>query len=295
MKRPLAIAFLLIVLASLGLLGWLGIRIARDEQDVVRQRFVRVLTGSLREIDGLVAKRVQQYERELEQATDLDSLDAVTLRGNTLKDVPKAIEFGPLVPPEWTSYVPAHVTGITGTTVAGTSGAGSPCPYCTVELFLDDGDDDVEALQSLDVVTTTADGSWSAELPAALNATEGLRTASTTSDFGQIPNFEVGTTSDFSRLYPDGVTPPVEPPTPTLSGPETVPPVTYLPAPEPPPTYATVITVTSRWTDLIAMRTPESNPPPPTGTTTVSTSFNCSTISNPTVPCPAMIIGLLYG
>jgi hypothetical protein len=173
------------------------------------------------------------------------SLDALTLAGNTIQDVPAAIEYGPLVPVSLTNYIPAHVTGITGTTVVGTSGTDSPCPYCTVELFLDDGDDDVEALQSLKVVTATADGSWSAELPAPLDATEGLRTASTTSDFGQIPNFEVGTTSDFSRLYPDGVTPPVPPPTPTLAGPETVPPVTYLPAPEPPPTYATVITVTT--------------------------------------------------
>jgi len=172
------------------------------------------------------------------------SLDAITLRGNRLKDVPAAIEFGPLVPPEWTDYVPAHVTGITGTTVAGTSGADSPCPFCTVELFMDDGDDLVEALEPLKVVTTTADGSWTATLDSTLAPTQGLRTASTTSDFGQIPNFEVGTTSDFSQLYGDP-TPPAPTPEPTPVPPPTLPAPTPLPTPTPPPTYATVITVTT--------------------------------------------------
>ena len=173
------------------------------------------------------------------------TLDAITMQGNVIRDVPQAIEFGPLVPPEWTEYVPAHITELSGTSVSGTSGANSPCPFCTIELLMDDGDELVETLSSVLTTTSDADGHWSATLDATLAPTEGLRTASTTSDYGQIPEFEVGTTSRFSQLYPDGVTPPDPTPTPTLSGPETVPPITYLPTPSPPPTYATVITVTS--------------------------------------------------
>ena len=35
---------------------------------------------------------------------------------------------------------------------------------------------------------------------------------------------------------------------------------------------------------------PDTRPPPPTGTTIVSTSGTASSISKPTVPCPAMIL-----
>ena len=41
---------------------------------------------------------------------------------------------------------------------------------------------------------------------------------------------------------------------------------------------------------LVATAMPDTRPPPPTGTTIVSTSGTASRISNPTVPCPAMIL-----
>ena len=48
------------------------------------------------------------------------------------------------------------------------------------------------------------------------------------------------------------------------------------------------MTLISGRNDLTAMRIPASRPPPPTGTTTVSISADCSRISKPTVPWPAM-------
>lgn len=42
---------------------------------------------------------------------------------------------------------------------------------------------------------------------------------------------------------------------------------------------------------LTASATPAMSPPPPVGTTTASMSCTCSTISSPSVPCPAMMWG----
>ncbi|NTU63279.1 MAG: hypothetical protein HGB05_07725, partial [Chloroflexi bacterium] len=75
------------------------------------------------------------------------------------------------------------------------------CPNCVIELFLDDNDAITEALQSLAVITATADGSWSAALPFALAKNEGVRTTSTSAAFGTIPNISKGTTTGLSRLY----------------------------------------------------------------------------------------------
>lgn len=42
---------------------------------------------------------------------------------------------------------------------------------------------------------------------------------------------------------------------------------------------------------LTAVAMPAMRPPPPTGTTTASGNGTCSQISNPIVPCPAIIFG----
>ncbi len=108
--------------------------------------------------------------------------DANELRGNVIRqrmawaevegnpEPENAIQIGPLLPDGLQNFVPARITSITGTAVTGTSGPGSPCPNCTIELFLDDDDGIVEALQSMAVVTADGDGNWQATLPRELTA-----------------------------------------------------------------------------------------------------------------------------
>lgn len=138
--------------------------------------------------------------------------DANELRSNVIRQArawtevegnPKpedAIQVGPLLPDSLQQFAPARITGINGTAVTGTSGAGSPCPNCTIELFLDDTDGIVEALQSLAVVTADAQGNWQATLPKPLAEDEGLRTTSTSSKFNTIPGLSAGTTTGLSIL-----------------------------------------------------------------------------------------------
>jgi hypothetical protein len=139
--------------------------------------------------------------------------DECTLRRNVIKQTngwpavdgnPKpedAIQLGPLLPDGFEFFKSAKVTGITGTQVTGVSGDNSACPNCVIELFLDDNDAITETLQSLAVVTATADGSWSATLPFALAKNQGVRTTSTSAAFGTIPNISKDTTTGLSRLY----------------------------------------------------------------------------------------------
>ena len=58
---------------------------------------------------------------------------------------------------------------------------------------------------------------------------------------------------------------------------------------------STPITFTEGLLDLTAVAMPLIIPPPPTGTSTVSTSGRSSRISNPIVPWPAMIFSSSYG
>ena len=111
-----------------------------------------------------------------------------------------AIAYGPHVPDELRTFTPARVTQVNGTSVQGTSGQGSPCPLCTVELFLDDTDAVTEALTSLVIVTADGNGNWNATLPAPLEPGQGLRTMSTVPDNWTITGLDAGTTSNLSWL-----------------------------------------------------------------------------------------------
>jgi parallel beta-helix repeat protein len=136
-----------------------------------------------------------------------------TLRRNVIKQtngwpqVPSsarpedAIQLMPSLPNGFEFFKSAKVTTINGTAINGVSGDGSACPNCVVELFLDDTDAITEALQSLAVITATVDGSWSATLPFTLTANQGVRTTSTSAQFGTIPNISKGTTTGLSALY----------------------------------------------------------------------------------------------
>jgi len=144
----------------------------------------------------------------------IDRLNGNTLWGNVIKretgwpgeqgdnTFPEAaIAYGSGVPDALRNFTPAKVTDIAGVAVTGTSGAGSPCPYCTVELFLEDTDTVVEALESLVVATADGNGDWSAILPAPLLDGQALRTMSTVPDDWTITALYEGTTSNLSGLY----------------------------------------------------------------------------------------------
>lgn len=112
-----------------------------------------------------------------------------------------AIAYGPTIPSYLKNFEPAAITSISGKTVMGTSGVGSPCPNCVVELFLDDVNPVKECKKSLKRVTADAEGNWTATLPSALTATQGLRTMSTVPDALTIIGLKQGTTSNISELY----------------------------------------------------------------------------------------------
>ncbi|MFZ6030078.1 MAG: hypothetical protein ACOYYS_20370 [Chloroflexota bacterium] len=142
--------------------------------------------------------------------------DANTLRGNVIeKSTPwgeiegnnspeDAIQITKSLPDAFRNFNSAAITEIDGVHLSGTSGANSPCPNCVVEIFLDDSDAITEALQSLAVVTADADGNWSATLPAALAAGQGLRTTSTTAQYNTIAGMSAGTTTGLSPLVTPG-------------------------------------------------------------------------------------------
>jgi len=146
-----------------------------------------------------------------------DRLNGNTLRGNVIRrerawpeeqgdnTFPEAaIAYGAGVPDPLRNFTPARITEIDGTSVSGTSGLGSDCPYCTIELFLDDQDTVVEALESLALVTADGDGDWTAALPAPLEEDQALRTMSTVPGDWTITDLEEGTTSNLSVLYVEG-------------------------------------------------------------------------------------------
>jgi hypothetical protein len=139
--------------------------------------------------------------------------DENTLRTNVIKkgsawpevegnpEPENAIQVGPSMTDAFRNFLPAKVTEIDGTSVSGTSGDGSSCPNCIVEIFLDDTDNIVETLQSLAVVTAGANGNWSATLPFELSSGQGVRTTSTTAQYNTIPGMSAGTTTQLSELY----------------------------------------------------------------------------------------------
>jgi signal transduction histidine kinase len=65
-KPRLLVIFLLIVLAPLALVGWLGVRVSRAEQQMVSLRFREVLTGRLRDADAVVAGVLAAKQRQLQ-------------------------------------------------------------------------------------------------------------------------------------------------------------------------------------------------------------------------------------
>ena len=85
MKPKLAAVFLLLVLAPLGLLAWLGARVVRDEQTDVREKFQALLAAALQDTGRQVARLVEEREREFLRLTDLSSFETGDLRERVRK------------------------------------------------------------------------------------------------------------------------------------------------------------------------------------------------------------------
>ncbi len=178
------------------------------------------------------------------------SINALYYQGNLSWDstAPTYMEFGNFVPEARKLFTPSVILSINvaggSTTVTGAAHPDAPCPYCQVELFLDDLDPLTETLTSVARVQSDVSGNWSTVLPFALGLDEGLRTASTAFNYGIIANFDGPSTSRVSTAVYSrtGATPP--PPAPVFPAPPVIPEVAYAAPPTPPASYVTVITVT---------------------------------------------------
>jgi hypothetical protein len=127
------------------------------------------------------------------------AINATTMEGNVISNTVSAIEFGPGTPVTLSAFAPALVTRIEGVNVTGM--ADDPCPYCRVDVYRDDDDPTTEALVYLGAAFANVNGDWTFVLPAELADGEGLRTQSTTRDYGVLQYFEAGTSSGLSMLF----------------------------------------------------------------------------------------------
>jgi len=80
MKPKLIVILLLLVLIPLGLISWLGVAIARQEQERVQQRMQQVLTARLADLREHVDRLMQRETRALRRLTELPTSDAEALR-----------------------------------------------------------------------------------------------------------------------------------------------------------------------------------------------------------------------
>jgi hypothetical protein len=180
------------------------------------------------------------------------SINALYYQGNRSWDGnPAYLQFGNQVPEARKLFTPSVVLTITvgggGTTVHGAAHPDAPCPYCQVELFLDDLDEMTETLESLATVQSDVNGAWSTTLDFPLGLDQGLRTASTALNYGVIKLFDFPSTSCISYdVYSrTGAILPPPPPDPVFGSPPTIPEVTYQEPPTVPVSYAITFTVTT--------------------------------------------------
>jgi len=179
------------------------------------------------------------------------SINALYYEGNLSwgSVAPVYMEFGNQVPKARKTFAPSVILSIDvaggSTTVTGAAHPAAPCPYCQVELFLDNLNPMTETLESVRIVQSDVDGNWNTTLPFALGFDKGLRTASTAFNYGIIANFDGPSTSRVStEVYSrTGATPLPPPLAPVFPAPPLIPPVIYPMPPAPPASYVTTITV----------------------------------------------------
>jgi hypothetical protein len=162
--------------------------------------------GQINEIIGNIIVWCRQIfldSPDADSAILIAGSSGFTISENIIRDAAsRVIAFAPIgVPEAWRNFVPAQVDSINGTTVSGSSSAGSPCPNCIIELYSDDGDGKEEALELLATTTADAGGNWSATLASPLPAGLGIRTISRSAAPNVIGNLDAGTSTRMSILY----------------------------------------------------------------------------------------------
>ena len=80
MKPRLIVIFLLIVILPLAILGWLGVRIVRNEREIVQHRFRELLVSRLRDVDARISQLLAERERALLSERAVSSLSHEALR-----------------------------------------------------------------------------------------------------------------------------------------------------------------------------------------------------------------------
>lgn len=84
MKRSLLAVFLLLVLAPIGVISWLGYSNIKREQSMTTERYSILATKQLNEIDRLLrTHHLEEVERELNEFSNIHTLDADALRSIT--------------------------------------------------------------------------------------------------------------------------------------------------------------------------------------------------------------------
>ena len=83
MNRHLIAVFLLIVLVPLGIVGWLGMRLAREQHERTGARLEEVMHDNLRRLDVSLGELVDERERSLRAGVDESPLTAEALRART--------------------------------------------------------------------------------------------------------------------------------------------------------------------------------------------------------------------
>ncbi|MEM7708588.1 MAG: hypothetical protein AAF358_23735 [Pseudomonadota bacterium] len=168
-----------------------GIKFSGDSHQIVDNMMVRVRAG-FENTDGALLWTDDTFTDE----------GGNTVRRNLSIDGPeKLYEMGPQIGTVIRTFEAAEILTINGLNVTGGAGAGSPCPNCIIDFYLDDTDTNAEALAYLGSATANGSGDFTFTLPSNIGGGQGIRTTSTSQADNVIPGTLAGTTSEPSELF----------------------------------------------------------------------------------------------
>lgn len=97
MKSRSLILIILIVLLPTGLLTWFGVRVARDEATMTKQRFRSVMEQRLQDVNRLIERQFSDTERRLQVVTGIDVYSVPDLR-ERVRSTPEVTQIFVLTP-----------------------------------------------------------------------------------------------------------------------------------------------------------------------------------------------------